>query len=273
MAKWRIITWFVLVILFTTETANAQTERHTIRSISSGGEVIVLEDGTAWNVRYSLDFLTVKYWSKDADVLLIDGEKITNPETNETVEVKLVSENDNYGFHQSTNVSSQNNNAINNAFEQGANDGAQAVEAEDQRKFQAAEAEKQRQFQAAEAEKQRQFEERMARQHEEAETQRLKLLPAHNSESTSTSKPQNTTTAHVSESRPIDHNRLLDLSESITEDSLWLTNAHYISGNKLLKDTVSWSKWTTSARFLLNKLNEHRVALDSLWAILRRPSK
>jgi hypothetical protein len=257
--------WLLVLILFFAVSVQAQTDRHTIKAIASGGEVIILDDGTAWNVSNSSDFFTTKYWSKDADVLVINDEKIINAETNETVDVKPVREGDSYG-QGSTGTGAQNNNALINAtqheFDLGAQEGAQAVEAE-----------KQRQFQVEEAEKQRQFEERMAREHEEAETERLKLSLGRNSESTSTSKPQNTTTAHVSESRPVIQNRLLDLSESITEDSLWLTNAHYLSGSKLLKDTVSWSKWTMSARYLLNKLIDHRVTLDSLLAILRRPSK
>jgi len=150
-----------MVILFTTETSNAQVEKHSIRSISNEGEVIVLEDGTAWTVKDSWDFYTTKAWSSYTTVLLINREKITNAKTDETVNVKLVSETENYGFHRSTDVSSQNNASLNNAFQQGVNLGAQE----------------------AEAEKQRQFDEQMAREHEEAETERLKLLLGHNSES------------------------------------------------------------------------------------------
>lgn len=239
-----------MVILFTTETSNAQVEKHSIRSISNEGEVIVLEDGTAWTVKDSWDFYTTKAWSSYTTVLLINREKITNAKTDETVNVKLVSETENYGFHRSTDVSSQNNASLNNAFQQGVNLGAQE----------------------AEAEKQRQFDEQMAREHEEAETERLKLLLGHNSESTSTSEPQHKPKAQKIESRPIGQNRLLDLTESISEDSLWLTKAHYISGSKLLKDTVSWSGWTMSAQFLLNNLIESRDSLKSLLEFLQAPT-
>ncbi len=130
--------WLLILIMCFAVSVNAQTARHTIRAVSSGGEVIILDDGTSWNVRYSYDYITVKFWSANVDAILVDRSKIINTDENESVEVTPLSQREASDDPLTHSVPhSDANKQVSDAFEAGARDAA----AESQRKFEVSEAE------------------------------------------------------------------------------------------------------------------------------------
>ena len=63
-------------------------DRHWISQKSEDGAVLILEDRSAWEVRWSYDHVTTRLWMRLDNVLLCDDEKIINTDEREEVEVR-----------------------------------------------------------------------------------------------------------------------------------------------------------------------------------------
>lgn len=76
---------FGLLFALTTSAA----EEHYIRS-NNDGEIIVLEDGSVWEVD-SYDRYDSRYWMNSDDVIITDGEdKMINVDEDESVDVRRI---------------------------------------------------------------------------------------------------------------------------------------------------------------------------------------
>lgn len=81
----------ILFVLFFVvfSTANA-AEQHYIRSNDANGEVIILDDGSVWQVA-GYDTITSELWLELSDVVINDDEdKMISIDDNESVDVQRV---------------------------------------------------------------------------------------------------------------------------------------------------------------------------------------